>query len=505
MKKIQLIFIIMIAYLSFGCVANTNNSNHLTKKEMQEDISFLAKAIKEINPYLLIRQQITGTDLYAEIDSLCNQAKEIKNYEDFYYLAKKMLLLCQDEHIDFQTDYPEGMEDSNYYISDEAILNSEENYMQYDKYHPWNTLPAIKCINGNYYFAESIYYEENNEEILVPATAQLLALNDIPIDEYVEKWSRKIDNSVRWDVKNKKYYTYRIYLPYFTGLADDFNFNLTFKYGELTTTRKWDYGVMKGISYQDYDSSGVLWFENKGLLYIRIQSMDLDIVPSIKEEIQQLKHNKIKKVVVDIRNNSGGNDIVWMEILAEIIDTPIVYKSQTYVRNTPLVMDYMLNIRKAQEELNNCPPVKFKNETFVSTDNKFQMDTISPSNMSLNYDGRIYVLVNEKCFSSSLAFISVCNEVDRLITVGEPTGCIGGRSTTPFYLSLPHSKLIFRIPPTLDMSNVKTMTDYYDHSVDIEIVPSIEERVFENAYTGLRYGKDFLLHHDSMFNAALNQ
>lgn len=46
----------------------------LRQKEMQQDIDFLVRAIKEIDPYIPLRNQITGVDIYAGIDSLQAQA-----------------------------------------------------------------------------------------------------------------------------------------------------------------------------------------------------------------------------------------------------------------------------------------------------------------------------------------------------------------------------------------------------------------------------------------------
>jgi hypothetical protein len=112
-------------------------------------------------------------------------------------------------------------------------------------------------------------------------------------------------------------------------------------------------------------------------------------------------------------------------------------------------------------------------------------------------------LVNERCFSSSLAFISVCGRTDKLVTVGKNTGCIKARSITPYFLTLPNSKLIFKLVPCFDATNATKLEDHYDNAAEIPVEPNIEYYINEISYKGNRYDKDFLLNYDPIFKVAL--
>jgi hypothetical protein len=429
-----------------------------------------------------------------EIAALREEAKNINTFEEFYYLGQRILLLCQDLHIDFQPNYPSGIEQSNHYISDTAIEISQYAYFTFDKYHPQGSL-SVAYIDGNYFIVDEWLSKSNPDKILFPASAKIISINDMPIDEYVAKWNRKVDNSIHWDFTHGKFFTLRIFPPFVTGLSDDYF--ITYSHRDTLYTKKHEWGSIKGncLSKDCYDPQ-VLWLDDCQTLYIRIPSMDVEYLQFFKENIWRHKNTSIEKVVIDVRDNTGGNDVVWTEILSEIIKDPIIYEDKTFLKNTPLVMDYINTIRAENYPL--------KESEFISISNKFHTDTIFSSNTSIGYDGKIYVLVNNKCFSSTLALVAVCNRVEKLITVGEATGYISGRSITPFFLSLPNSKLIFSIPPTLDESRVKSIKDYYDNSAEIPVTPTIEEKIRERTYEDYRYGKEYLLKNDLIFRTAIN-
>ena len=100
MKKV--LFLILV--LSSQVAAQPS----LTKDEMKADLSFLVQKIRNVTPGLEVRKQVTGTDILKEIDRLAES--EIASFEDFYYTAKRIMLLCQDQHNDLRS-YPEGIDE----------------------------------------------------------------------------------------------------------------------------------------------------------------------------------------------------------------------------------------------------------------------------------------------------------------------------------------------------------------------------------------------------------
>ena len=493
--KTNKFFLFLICAIAISACATDTKIPTLSRKQMQEDIDFLYSTIKNVSPYLTIREQVTGAKLYATLDSLHACSKDLATFEDFYYLASRMLLLCQDQHNTFQSFYPMGIENENPYIHSKSVEISEICEFMFDKYAPSSNVEVI-YIDGEYFFPENTYTRiSDDRQIFIPEKAKVIKINDVPIDEYINYWNRPIDASVRWDSKNKKYYTYRAY-PYSTHkdkLTITYQLEDTIKTVELNTCE------VEGWFSKDFWDTKINYFDRENILYLRIAEMDYSLIDSLKKGIWQHKNKSIQKVIIDVRDNGGGNDMVWREVLSEIVDKPILSQAKLYLRNTPVVIDYMETIR--DEKLNADLTMRIGDDDFVSLYD--EIDTIAPSQESILYGGNIYVLVDEKCFSSTLAFVAVCNQDARLVTVGNPTGFIGRRGITPFFFALPHSKLIFEISPTLDATMINVPEDYYDHTVDIPVSRSIDDYAFERKYSGERYGKDYLFNHDPVFQKVL--
>ena len=279
------------------------------------------------------------------------------------------------------------------------------------------------------------------------------------------------------------------------------DFFITFQIDDVIETADMDVPIsIKGFSYRDSSDPKVLYFEQTGILYIRLPDMDTEYISFYRDTIPKYKDKSIQKVVIDIRSNGGGNDEVWMTVLSAIIDKSIICKNKTYLKNTPLVIDYMSKIRNEQIISDQISSLNIDDNYYLE---RFDKDTIALSPKSIRYTGKIYVLVDKRCFSSALAFTAFCCRTDQLITVGQPSGYIGGRGTSPFFFSLPHSKLIFAISPMLDATNVESIEDYYDRFVQIPVFLTIADYVFERKYEGERYGEEYLFNYDSTFRKVL--
>ncbi|MDR2685133.1 MAG: S41 family peptidase [Prevotellaceae bacterium] len=484
------IMLFLLSFVNF-CFAQSTN---LSKQQMQQDISFLANAIKEIDPNLLVRQAVTGTNLYQELDSLVNLSNDISSFDNFYMLANKLLQLTQDQHHQFVDYYPFEINEKNPYITTKNIDFSKNIFQQYEEFLPCcGGFFSIKYIDGNYFNIENLYTETDTAEknVLMPAGAKLLKINDIPIDKYVNDFLRPVDNTVRWDMKRKKYYTLSIHHPFYS-LKRTMEAFITYEMDNKTETV--EYKNTSVVGYNPMGDFSVQYFETDKILYIRIPSMDYEKINFLTTEIQKYKSQKINKVIIDIRYNGGGTDEVWSSVLSAIIKKTLKIKSNVYLKNTPIVRDYITNI--CNEKITKT--LKINEIEYIDVDTT-NFDIIKPSENSLNYNGKIYVLVNEKIFSSSLAFVSVCKQVKNFVTVGVSTGYICGRSTTPFFLSLPNSKLIFELVPCIDMTNKKKSIDYYDMQAEIPVCITVDDYIKEVNNSKQLYTKDFLYNHDPVF------
>ncbi|MDR1584269.1 MAG: hypothetical protein LBS55_13620 [Prevotellaceae bacterium] len=467
----------------------------LSREAMLDDIHFLVHTIKETNPHLFIRRQITGTDIVREIDSLRQTAEKITSFEEFYYLAKRILLRCQDQHVDLKDYYSQGIERTNPFITAEALERSAACSREYDFYSPDACLPVV-YVNGEYFFNATHYDKERR--VLIPAGAQFVRLNNVDIDRYVATFNRPVDNSVRWDFRRHKYYTSRIYFPFITGMTDDFTCDITYRINDSIRTFSYQGSQMERNTPKDINEPKAVYFQGKRILYIRIPGMDMNDLDFYTQRILTHKNDSINKIIIDIRSNGGGNDRLWESVFLTLRKNPFAeIQEKTYLKNTPTIKNYLSSMR--DERLDEQNRLTVGCDTFVriiDTDER-------PVLPSLDYTGNIYVLVDDNCFSSALAFSAACNRMENVFTVGQPSGYIGGRGITPLFFSLPHSKLMFSISPTLDATDVNAPEDYYDRQVKIPVSLSIEDLVLEIAYDGERFGEEFLFNYDLVFQKVL--
>ncbi|MDR0667757.1 MAG: S41 family peptidase [Prevotellaceae bacterium] len=254
--------------------------------------------------------------------------------------------------------------------------------------------------------------------------------------------------------------------------------------------------------HTDYNEPKVLYFTNRNVLYVRIPEMDTEQIPFYMKEMAKRKDKQIDRVVIDVRYNDGGSDNVWKSVLSAIIDEPVIYPTKVLFKNTPTVISYFNTVRN-----DTLSPTQ-KNDVIIGRDTlfyRYDIDTIAPAANTLAYKGNIYVLADARCYSSTKAFTSICERMNRLISVGQSIGNFGGVGINPFVFSLPYSKLIFRVGITLEGIDTSNIEDYYHDRMEIPVEESIQEVIFKENWTGECYGEDYLFNHDPVFQKVLEQ
>ncbi len=395
-------------------------------------------------------------------------------------------------------------EPENSYVNDIVQENSK---LVISKGREWsfrkNSLIGLFYIQGNYYFIQDLT-QGRGGEIIFPKGAQVLKIDNVDIDQYVVSIGEKLGSHLRWDAIRKKYYT-----------KHDMRINSSAD-TIIVTVKMLDESIKEivwplrtrmyyhGYAFSDEEEAKVLYFADENMLYIRIPEMDVNQLPFYKQEIEKMNDRQINKVVLDVRDNMGGSDRTWREVLAAIIDQPIIYHTTLLFKNTPLIISYLNNIRGDSLSYDRNENITIGNDLLFCRYNGW--DTIAPSSNSIAYTGDIYILANERCFSSTGSLLSVSHKVDRLISVGESTGNISGVGVNPFILSLPYSKLIFRMVTFIEGISGTNVAEYYHDKREIYVEQSPSETVFEaNCGKEQRYDEAYLFNHDPVFKKVLEQ
>ena len=147
----------------------------------------------------------------------------------------------------------------------------------------------------------------------------------------------------------------------------------------------------------------------------------------------------VKKIVFDVRNNPGGDDNVWKRILSSIIAEPFEY---TYA----VGMNY-------DERLKNCVSgfgdIKVENGQITI----HQKRTIEPDSAGLHFSGKLYLIQDGTTYSAAAAFAAAAMQNrDKITVVGQPSILISGYTFPAITFSLPHSRLVYRLAFSYDLT-----------------------------------------------------
>lgn len=223
-------------------------------------------------------------------------------------------------------------------------------------------------------------------------------------------------------------------------------------------------------------------FPNNDTAYIRFDDFFIESVGSTSRFINF--YNKIvdyENLIIDVRNNRGGSTYVFEECIVSLLASEDiqyeVYALFNMGKNNSLYYTSynpkLLEIKITEKDwIYNTPYFK---ETYKQNKNPEDVivkskGTVKKSNMSINYCGKIWVLINEKSFSAADTFSSFCKITNFATTVGTETN---GNGITPIQdalclYSLPNSGIIIRYFPFMGFnadgsSNIEsgTMPDIY--------------------------------------------
>lgn len=171
------------------------------------------------------------------------------------------------------------------------------------------------------------------------------------------------------------------------------------------------------------------------------------------------KQFRFKNLVLDLRNNEGG-DRRLLNILYKIIaGTELVDPSSTYTRSLKITHENQLlgingaaNNSEVIENAENYLKKYFVSNNdgkFVSPEHNWHADFDLGFKLDdIRFEGKVYVLTSGKTFSAAADFARILSQMDNVILVGEETGGAHEARTANMLLNygLPNSGLVIQIP-----------------------------------------------------------
>lgn len=450
-------------------------TTYLTREQMYADFDFLTQLLNTEMPHPVIRRMATGIDIPAETRALRADMDTVTCDAGFHDVLMRAMFLYNDPHCSF--------------LGGDSVATATLKRLYASYRYGYHQKIPLAYRDGKYYTVFA--YADSTGKIMIKQGTQVTHVSDIPIDRYMGTGNRRMQNNTRWDFKHSKFWSPDLNDPRTLGLANYFTLTLKQRKHKTVQANKMK-RVPTSRQYTGFADFNMYYWAEDSILYIRMPEMNPNRKTWINEELEKYRKTPLAHVVIDVRGNGGGSDGVWRTLLAGLIDEPIRHSVRLAFLNEQ-------NINYFTKE--------YTRET-IGTDTFFVLTNknycIAPTENSLRYKGPIHVLFDENCFSSTLSLLSVCLKSDRLISVGTPSGFLAGIGVTPMPVTLPNSRIRFRFPLCVEITDGLDPQSIYRQDVEEEVNVSLKDALSsKQVFSDGIYG--YLYYHDPIFRHLLKQ
>lgn len=221
----------------------------------------------------------------------------------------------------------------------------------------------------------------------------------------------------------------------------------------------------------------ILIAEQQGVPYVRIDSFMCPNDEYLQSAVDRLtafcaSNADAHDLIIDIRGNGGGNDELWVNGLVKPLSSKSMEQTKQqltlcgpltrYLRKEDVPEPDAPSSEKPSlpwltEALSAKLPVAYEDHTLYPRDRK-----------SVGFTGKVWLLTDGICFSSSDGFAAMCKSTGFATVVGTRTHG-GGLSSQPIAFPLPNSGLCVFFEDVVGLNEDGTCNAYIGTAPDIEV------------------------------------
>lgn len=381
-KVLNPIFLISLIVLSLTNISYSQLADmerKYSKTELKLDLSFIKKQIFDVHAYPW--SELNKGQYEKLFDNIENKIDDSLLLIDYYKLVKPVVSFLSDEHSEITLP------------KNNAIFN-DQNFF----------LPFTIKITGNYVVIDTIL--DDNKFIHKGDTLQSIdgeKINDI------------IGNLINYSTgypgqrkaKSLQYFGY--WYPIGYKLKDSYTVQLNDRVisikpikGQVWNNYIHNLNVTKrecknSIVYKKYGNIGYI----KSCSFNAKSATDLqNIDKEINEIFEQIKMDKVDKIIIDVSQNSGGNSVVGDKLINCFYN-----KSYTSYQCYWKRSDEYLQLLKSWG-INDDQYQKVKVGETIHSD----PDEVKPANYANRFQGKVYILIGNGTFSSAIMFSTLVKD-----------------------------------------------------------------------------------------------
>lgn len=233
---------------------------------------------------------------------------------------------------------------------------------------------------------------------------------------------------------------------------------------------------------------------NIGYLNVKLMETPVEDNELFKKDLDNLdkflKENKnLEALVIDIRGNGGGNSAYWSEfLLPKLVDKKYFATEYIFTKEGKLLK----RVNSITEEIDYDLIKNFPKTTLniIEDFDRFYYaeNIVEPLEDSIKFSKNIYLLVDEKVYSSSEKLANFAKESGLATLIGETTGG-DGIGDDPFVIALPNTGYLVRFAKELGVTGKGVINEKDKTSPDYEVDDITMKRIIENGKVNINGDK----------------
>ena len=497
--SIRIIIPFLICSLT-ACISTKKYNQQLKAKhsikELKTDLSIIKTSLEQVHPG--IYWYIPKEKLDFKFDSIQNSIKDSMTSLDFYRMAAPIvselkcghtrliypnLILSKEENKEAQKKGPPPLNTLQYNVEDDKI------FIVANKGNASNTIiPRAQIISIDSVTVKQIL--EKTKKIIASdgynSTYSNAVLNKVFCDYYYLAFAKKDSNIL--EIRDSSGLS-NVWLKTEKREVEKqkivVNNTKKEKQEEIVKNKLIKKNKYKGLDENkqpilDYKVDTTL----KSTAILKIKSFMLSYKNTnkfLKESFKSIEENKIDNLILDLRDNGGGNILNDHLLFRYLYSTPHKFTARTDMKTR-----FFTNQKYIQRLFNKKFLDDINRSLFIKRDSLGYYKKLSLENdnkaLKHHFDGNLTVLINGLSFSTTSLLAANLQSVKRGFFIGEETGggynqCSGG--TFPI-ISLPNTGLNLRVPDIiLRIENTRALVGRGVFP-DLEIKPTLEDVIKGN-------------------------
>lgn len=503
MKKIVLALFTLLLFVQCASVKKHNKhlNNLIAEDKLKSDVDFTYKKLRDLHPNLY--WYISKNHLDYKFDSLKSTiAKPMTRFE-FYKKISPVVAAVRQGHITVYAPVKLMTKKQTKAL----IKRGTGPFSQFD----------FELIDEKLYVVRNKSYDKT-----ISVGTEVVAVNGTKPIDLIQEYN-KLYSSDGYNTTFKTHFSGRRFSSFFTnenGIKDSLQFDFKFKDSIRTITirRKAEDSTGKHLKKiqkkrvavdkaranrrkkringyysieKKYNRNLHFLEKDSSVAVMKIRSFKIgDSKTFYKESFSKIAAYQSQTLILDLRDNGGGRLNEVADLYSYLADSTFVFldKSEVVSKSSLFKGAYFHGGSFGVKVLKTIlSPLMYSYLVLTVHKNKdgknYYATQTKPRKLSRNaFKGKVYVLINGGSFSASSIISSNLKGSKRAFFVGEETGGAYNGTIAGFMprVKLPNTDLKIRIGLMFIAPHYKTAPEGRGIFPDMEIIPSLEDRIKEN-------------------------